>query len=55
MPHGLAKGHRIDRDEFNAMLQRFYKLRGWTEDGVVPEERIAELIAPWKAAKGAAK
>ncbi len=49
MPHGVAKGHRIDRDEFEAMLQRFYKLRGWTEDGVVTKKRIAQLLLPWKA------
>jgi len=49
MPHGLAKGHRIDRDEFSGMLQRFYSLHGWTEDGVVPDERVAELTASWGA------
>ncbi len=47
MPHGLAKGHRIDRAEFSDMLQRFYKLRGWDEDGVVSLERVAQITAPW--------
>jgi aldehyde:ferredoxin oxidoreductase len=51
LPHGLAKGHKIDRDEFGAMLQRFYKLRGWNKDGVVSEKRIAELVAPWGSEK----
>jgi len=55
MPHGLAKGHRIDRDEFQGMLKRYYKLRGWDEDGVVTKERLAELKAPWcKCRRGGA-
>ena len=47
MPNGVAKGHQIDRKEFAALLQRFYRLHGWTEDGVVLPERVAELVAPW--------
>lgn len=45
MPSGLSKGHRIDRTEFDRMLTRYYELRGWNEDGTLPEERIAELEA----------
>lgn len=47
MPHGKAKGHRIEREKFLEMLDRYYRLRRWTEDGVVTGERIAELVAPW--------
>ena len=54
MPHGVARGHRIDRDEFAALLQRFYRLRGWDEDGVVPPERVAELTAGWGTGEGGA-
>jgi aldehyde:ferredoxin oxidoreductase len=53
MPHGQAKGHSIDRGEFAQMLQRFYALHGWTEDGVVPEERVRELTAPWEGGREA--
>jgi aldehyde:ferredoxin oxidoreductase len=52
MPHGVAKGHQIDRKEFAALLQRFYKLHGWTEDGLVTPQRVAELLAPWDEADG---
>ena len=52
MPHGVAKGHQIDRVEFAALLQRFYKLHGWTEDGLVPPGRVAELVAPWGDGEG---
>ena len=52
MPHGVAKVHHVDRQEFAALLQRFYKLHGWTEDGVVPPQRVAELVAPWGDVEG---
>jgi len=52
LPHGVAKGHRIDREEFGALLQRFYSLHGWTEDGVVPPDRVEELVAPWGGDEG---
>ena len=43
MPLGQAKGQHIDREEFAAALDRYYVLRGWRPDGVVPEERVSEL------------
>lgn len=49
LPNGVAKGHRIERDKFIAMLERYYRLRQWTTDGVVPAQRVAELVAPWNA------
>jgi aldehyde:ferredoxin oxidoreductase len=45
MPSKIAKGHHIDRKEFDAMLSRYYKLRGWDEDGQVKKERMKELEA----------
>jgi len=45
MPLGLAKGHHIDRKEFDGMLSRYYKLGGWSEDGTVPQVRKSELEA----------
>jgi len=39
----IAKGHHIDRKEFDGMLSRYYKLRGWAEDGMMDPERVAEL------------
>jgi aldehyde:ferredoxin oxidoreductase len=49
LPHGEAKGHRIDREKFREMLDGYYQFRRWDEDGVVPEERVSELVAPWGA------
>ncbi len=33
MPLNLAKGHHIDRDEFQKLLSRYYLLRGWDDEG----------------------
>ncbi len=33
MPSNLAKGHHVDRLEFQKMLSRYYILRGWDPDG----------------------
>ena len=45
MPLKIAKGHHIDRKEFDSMLTRYYKLRGWDNDGQVKKERVRELEA----------
>jgi aldehyde:ferredoxin oxidoreductase len=41
----IAKGHHIDREEFDNLLSRYYKIRGWTEDGQVKNSRVKELGA----------
>ena len=40
MPEGPNKGHVVRLKE---MLPRFYKMRGWTEDGRVTREKAEEL------------
>jgi aldehyde:ferredoxin oxidoreductase len=40
MPEGPNKGHVVRLKE---MLPRYYALRGWTEDGKIPEEKLKEL------------
>ncbi len=55
LPHGVAKGHRIDREKFSEMLDRYYQLRQWDEEGVVPHKRVTELVAPWNGEGGAAR
>ncbi|AFK22460.1 aldehyde ferredoxin oxidoreductase [Pyrococcus sp. ST04] len=40
MPEGPHKGHVVRLKE---MLPRYYKFRGWTEDGRIPEEKLKEL------------
>jgi aldehyde:ferredoxin oxidoreductase len=43
MPGRLTKGHLIDRDEFAGMLTRYYRLRGWSDEGVPPKHVVDEL------------
>ena len=45
MPLKLSKGHHIDRKEFDNLLSRYYKLRGWDNDGQVKKECVKELEA----------
>ncbi len=40
MPEGPAAGHVVELDE---MLPEFYRLRGWDEDGIPTDDRLAEL------------
>jgi aldehyde:ferredoxin oxidoreductase len=40
---GITKGHRIDRTKFEQMLSRYYKLRGWDNEGLVKPERVREI------------
>lgn len=39
----LAKGHRIERGKFEALLSRYYELRGWDDGGRPSAERVVEL------------
>jgi len=43
MPSARAKGSYIDRAGFNKMLDEYYALRGWDSNGMLPEEKVAEL------------
>jgi aldehyde:ferredoxin oxidoreductase len=40
MPEGPAQGHVVELEE---MLPEFYELRGWDENGVPTDEKLAEL------------
>jgi len=43
MPARVTKGHRIERDKFEKMLDEYYAARGWDQAGRPPEERVTEL------------
>jgi len=45
MPLKITKGHHIDREQFTLALERYYKLRNWTEEGTLNPERTKELEA----------
>ncbi len=43
MPLGSTKGHKIDRKQFTDLLDRYYLLRGWDDEGNLAPERNAEI------------
>jgi aldehyde:ferredoxin oxidoreductase len=43
MPARKTKGHHVDREQFQLMLDEYYAERGWDADGRVSAERIAEI------------
>ncbi|MFC1950415.1 aldehyde ferredoxin oxidoreductase family protein [Chloroflexota bacterium] len=53
VPGGVLKGEKLDRRKFNKMIDEYYQLRGWDEDGI-PEERTFKkfgLSSEWKVFK----
>ncbi len=43
LPSGVARGVGLAREELDMMVAAYYRARGWTEDGLVPEEKLREL------------
>ena len=43
MPVGNTKGHKIDREKFEQMLSRYYRLRNWNEEGLPGPVSVAEI------------
>ncbi len=43
MPARQTKGHHIDREQFQRMLDDYYKERGWDREGRLPEATQAEI------------
>ncbi len=46
LPTGVAQGIRLNSDELQQMIQSYYRARGWDENGLVPERKLAELGFP---------
>jgi aldehyde:ferredoxin oxidoreductase len=45
MPDRATKGHHIDREKFQKMLDEYYAARGWDKQGNLPEASLTELDA----------
>jgi len=39
----MARGKKIDRDRFEKMLDEYYALHGWDENGVPKKETLDKL------------
>jgi len=43
IPDGPARGRYCPQEDLDAMLDEYYQLRGWSEDGIPTAEKLAEL------------
>ena len=43
LPDGVAAGVGLTREELDYMIAGYYRARGWTAEGLIPEEKLAEL------------
>lgn len=43
VPTGPARGHRLPRERFEELLDRYYELRGWNAGGLPTAETLKEL------------
>ncbi|MFO7991143.1 MAG: aldehyde ferredoxin oxidoreductase C-terminal domain-containing protein, partial [Thermoplasmata archaeon] len=43
LPDGPTKGNAFTEDMFDQMLDEYYELRGWDENGIPTEEKLREL------------
>lgn len=43
LPNGTAKGVGLTRSDVDIMIDGYYRARGWTVDGLIPEEKIDAL------------
>jgi len=43
LPRGPAKGNRIDKTELDKMLDEYYRVRGWDENGTPLDSKLREL------------
>lgn len=43
LPTGVAKGCVLKEEELILMIEDYYKARGWTSTGLIPEEKLREL------------
>ena len=43
LPTGIVAGVGLEREDLHMMVQGYYRARGWSEDGMIPEEKLREL------------
>ncbi len=43
IPEGASKGSYISEEEEREMLDDYFRARGWTKEGKIPEEKLKEL------------
>ena len=43
LPTGVVQGIGLTKDELDMMIQGYYRARGWTQDGLIPDRKLREL------------
>ena len=43
LPTGVVRGVGLTRAELDEMIAGYYRARGWTEDGDIPDDKLREL------------
>ena len=43
LPTGVVEGIGLTPDELDMMVQSYYRARGWTEEGLIPEAKLSEM------------
>ncbi len=43
VPGGVFKGEKLERQKFDKMIDEYYQLRGWDEDGIPTEETFKKF------------
>ena len=43
LPTGVVAGIELSEEDLDRMIARYYRARGWTEDGLIPESKLSEL------------
>jgi len=39
----VVEGVGLAKDDLDMMIQGYYRARGWTEDGLIPDDKLREL------------
>ena len=43
LPTGVVEGVGLDKQDLDMMIQGYYRARGWADDGLIPDVKLAEL------------
>ena len=43
LPTGVVQGVGLNREDLDMMIGSYYRARGWTEDGLIPESKLRDL------------
>lgn len=54
LPSGVARGVGLTRAELDLMIAAYYRARGWTPDGLIPETKLRDL-ALWELVRREAR